>query len=1385
MALKCKKVVFYQFNNKIVQVLSTFAVYKMKKFLIQLFKLIVWVVASIYFIAIILTHLPFVQKRLGEEVAAVLAKELDTYVSIGSINLGFLNRITIEDVEIKDQQKESMLKAKTISATPDIFDILKGKVTLNAAQLFGADIRLYKETADGDLNCQFIIDKLSNPDSKEPSKLDLRINTCIIRNSSVSYDLRYLPKQQGGIVDVNHIKLSDLSANVVLYQLKAGDIDLAIKKLAFKEAKGIELQNLTCDFTKEKNLLKLKQVDMKLLDGSLRSDSIIYNIDHNKFHGDVDATYKDLSLSAQVFGGKEQIVVDKLNLSNDGNTLRFNGKGAVDIMSAKGIEWRADITDSNIDVQELKKTFHNITGKSIGELPKAIEDARYISFSGKTNGLLENGFKENPIAKINGNIDGQLKSGFGDAVLNVSKTPENINAKINTDNFQLGKILNDSKFNLVAADLEASMPVSLLSSLKQGVKLEDLHDLALKGEVKHFDYDGKTFKNVVADLKLNNSILDGKLKVAPQNIASFDADMHLNISGLNEKKLIGELTLNNLTYEKYHLNQVHADLKENLAEIKTDLAEATITGDLNKKNINSDIHVYEMAKVDKFLGLGLDAQGSVDALLHMRGDSIFGNITSPLLSVSSFIMHNVNADFDMMGKRINSAIKLDNGSTSNNLRLNFNSTVNLLENSNGGISGADVDIKPSQVFIRDTLFNISDSRVRYNNNVLAIKDLEVKHGQQHVIINGRADRESNDSIVADINDIDVAYILNFVKFHAVDFEGKASGMAVVKKLFSTPEANAMLTVENFRFEGGRMGTLYAKGSWNNEDSQIDIDALCDDEGRMTKIDGYISPKRNYIDLGISANNTRGEFVANYCKSFLSNTELECTGNCRIWGDLSYINLTGVLSATGKMHVKSLGTDYTLKNQLVELVPNDIIFMNDTIRDKYGHIGVVTGSLHHQYLSRLTFDVNVKPYNMLCYDFPTYGNEIFFGKAFCSGDCDIIGRAGSIVFNVNAKAEKGSFIEYNASNPDAITGQQFIKWNNRTIYKDALPAFKNNDYNSDIRLNVTGTVDPQSTLRILMDSKSGDMISLHGNGDLRATYYNKGKFELYGNYAVESGTYKMTIQNLIQKNFQFQDGSQIVFGGEPYDAALSLKAKYPVNGVPLSDLQIGNSFKNNNVHVDCIMDISGTPEHPVVDFDLDLPTVNADAKSMINSLLNSEQEKNQQVLYLLAIGRFYTAETATGGDAERQSQASLAMQSFLSGTISQQINNALGTVTKNNNWNLGANIAPGDEGLYNAEYEGLLSGSLLNNRLLINGEFGYRDNPNSSSSFIGDFDVRYLLVPSGNIAVRVYNQTNDRYFTRSSLNTQGLGLIFKYDFQKLLATQRKKFFSRLKKDKEKK
>ena len=73
--------------------------------------------------------------------------------------------------------------------------------------------------------------------------------------------------------------------------------------------------------------------------------------------------------------------------------------------------------------------------------------------------------------------------------------------------------------------------------------------------------------------------------------------------------------------------------------------------------------------------------------------------------------------------------------------------------------------------------------------------------------------------------------------------------------------------------------------------------------------------------------------------------------------------------------------------------------------------------------------------------------------------------------------------------------------------------------------------------------------------------------------------------------------------------------------------------------------------------------------------------------------------------------------------------------------------------------------MLNNRLLINGNFGYRDNPLANTNFVGDFEAEWLINRSGDIRLKAYNETNDRYYTRTNLTTQGIGIIFKKDFNK--------------------
>ena len=722
-------------------------------------------------------------------------------------------------------------------------------------------------------------------------------------------------------------------------------------------------------------------------------------------------------------------------------------------------------------------------------------------------------------------------------------------------------------------------------------------------------------------------------------------------------------------------------------------------------------------------------------------------------------------------------------------------TVMQLYNNDEGKPEAHIRLHPSHAYFDGARWNVKPCNIIYTEDYIDIQNFSVEHGQQHLFINGQVSKHPHDTLTVDMNSIDVGYIMDLINFHSVDFDGKATGSASATQLFATPHMTADLRVDDFRFQNGRMGTLYAAAKWNREKEQIDITATADDgTDAQTLVNGYVSPIKEFIDLDIEAQGSYIEFMNSFTSNFLSNVTGHARGRVRLAGPLDNINLTGQLVVDGEATVKALGTTYTLKNDTVILVPDDIQLPSVPVYDKYGNLARLGGGIHHKHLTRLTFDLVVATYKLLAYDFDNYDDGLFYGKVFVQGSADLHGRPGEVTINSNVTPWENSFFTYNATSGNSISEQEFITWNENGRQKQktviplmtAQPESTTKDIPTDLYLNFTINATPDAELRILMDKRTNDYITLRGAGLLNASYHNKGAFNLYGNYTVESGTYGITIQNIIKKNFTFQQGGSIVFGGNPMEAGLNLKAIYTVNGVSLSDLGIGNSFTNNTVRVDCIMNILGQAGAPRVEFDFDMPNVNSEELQMIRSVINSEQGTNQQVLYLLGIGRFYTQGSNNASEDQQYGQTELAMQSFLSGTISTQLNEVLSQVIKNDKWNFGANISTGNEGWHNAEYEGIINGRMFNNRLLINGQFGYRDNATTASpSFIGDFDIRYLLYPNGNLALKVYNQTNDRYFTRSSLNTQGIGIIMKRDFNSLsdlLAPRRNKTKTKNKKSK---
>ena len=1429
---------------------------------------IIWTLIVLYLLLIVLMHLPSVQTFLGKEVAEALADKFGTKVEVGKVNLGFFNRIIIDDVMMYDQQGDSLIYASRLSAKIDYMAATQGKISVSSAQIFGLRANLYRQTAKSPANFQFVLDSLASKDTTQHKPLDLHIGSLIIRRGAIAYNQRDVAPRSG-VFSPQHIRVSELSSHILLNHVTDNSIDLLLKKLSFKDESGFKLQSLHFKLQADRQKATLKEFRLLMPRSELVLDNLkaTYRFEGKRFipeslrfKGGIQQskiTFADVAslvpalrhfddavfVSSRFSGTAKSISVPSLNLRTGSGSFNLQARGSYSHASSHPA-WNADIANLNLSPAGVEFLAENLGSKV--KIPKEIQRLGTIHLTGKAKGYEK-------VLSAKGNIE----TDAGNISLQAVKNDDRIKASVDTRGVNLGRILDNRKLGTVVAKIDAHGTMKHIFAKGNIARFDygnyDFHNIEIDG-----DYDMKTLRGTasIADPNVNLSV-KGDYQLGSRLYALDAAINHLRPTVLGMKMHDPSYSLDNISISannkgkeghldieapfvslyargQYNLTTIYGSIMRLVADKLPTIPGISKHAAKGYNDFTLQANITSAEVLQRMFGLPL----SLSLPVHINGNisdaekNVNLYINAPNFSWDGSAFHDANIELNTIGDSLKMEARISQGlpyekapvyrlraaAADNNLstllyyanqssKLPITGKIDARTQfftSDNGATGVHVTVNPSEIMLGEKKWLLNPADIIYRKNELTVDMLNFSHGDQHIIINGKATPQATDSIVADLKDVDVAYILNLVNFHSVDFAGKASGKAVVKSIFQTPEAYANLDVKDFVFENGPLGTLHAKAAYDNQEGQINIDATAEDgPEHLTVINGYVSPKRNYIDLGIEAHNTSLKFMENFCGSFLNNVEAWCKGKLNVVGDLKNINLVGDVVAHGRMHMKQLGTDYTFNHLRAHAIPDDIQFEGDSIYDshyngKHSHFALIRGGIHHKHLTRLSYDLDIDANNFLGFDTHEFGDDTFYGTVFATGTVGIHGKSGETIIDIDATPEPHSIFVYNVASPDAISAGSFIHWNDATpyIYRPYSPDSdkdkkkdSSSDFSSDMRINFLVNTNPNLTLKLMMDDQTGDYITLNGNGVIRANYYNKGGLDMFGNYVVDHGQYKLTIQNIIKKDFDFQPGGTIAFGGDPYNAPLNLQAKYTVNGVPLSDLSIGRSFSSNNIRVDCLMDITGTPGAPKVDFSMDLPTVNSDAKQMIYSVINSQEEMNQQVLYLLGIGRFYTQtkNNQTSEDASQQSQTSLAMQSLLSGTISQQINNVLSSFVNSSNWNFGANISTGNEGFNNAEYEGILSGRLLNNRLLFNGQFGYRDNANATQSFIGDFDLRYLIFPNGNLSIHVYNQTNDRYFTRNSLNTQGVGLIMKKDFFNLrdLLGIKKKSKDKGKEDKNKK
>lgn len=310
------------------------------------------------------------------------------------------------------------------------------------------------------------------------------------------------------------------------------------------------------------------------------------------------------------------------------------------------------------------------------------------------------------------------------------------------------------------------------------------------------------------------------------------------------------------------------------------------------------------------------------------------------------------------------------------------------------------------------------------------------------------------------------------------------------------------------------------------------------------------------------------------------------------------------------------------------------------------------------------------------------------------------------------------------------------------------------------------VQDNTAFQLVIDPTVGSALKGRGNGMLNL-HINPGNgiFNMYGDYTLIEGSFLFSLQNIISKKFIIESGSMIQWTGEPVDARLDINAVYKLktslqpllNTVTASsdDDQSGSRISDRSVPVDCKIHIGGRLSNPQLDFSVVVPVTDIEMQAAVASVLNTQEAQAQQFISLVALGTFSNSGSANIG-------ASSGVATGLE-MLTNQLTNWFST----DDYRIILNYRAGSE-MTGDEVDFGFSTNLINNRLLVEVEGNYIiDNKqavsNNVSNFMGEAHVTWLIDKSGNLRLKAFTQTIDRFDENQGLQETGIGISYKEDF----------------------
>lgn len=683
-----------------------------------------------------------------------------------------------------------------------------------------------------------------------------------------------------------------------------------------------------------------------------------------------------------------------------------------------------------------------------------------------------------------------------------------------------------------------------------------------------------------------------------------------------------------------------------------------------------------------------------------------------------------------------------------------------------------VSIAPSRLRIHTNQWDIAEAKIAYAGGPFRIDGLSLTSEGRRLSIEGGMDSwAQHNGLNIQLENINLRYILRAagVYFDLLDTDLTGNIQATLKDKHLV--AQAQVTSPSFFVNKHDVGGIDIGLRFSSEDMTMHLDGdVSQKHGGKSGVLGFIKLENGAgLDLSFDAQDLDLSFVGSFMTGFLSKLEGYGTGKARLHGIFADgVTVEGnPYIKKGRIGVSALGTEYRFEHQ-VELENERIHLEGIRLYDDEGNSGLLRGSIGHKFFDN--FDIQLRAEQLQGIKvLQTTSPKLMpaYGKAYASGVAKMQGTDKRLLVEVDLESKPGTdvMLDFNTITAGRDEGlMRFVRLkadSSQLISTDSIkpiPLESSSAIDLKLKLNIT----PEARLAMRLGEDNNSILKGRAEGVLQINAPSNGDPEVYGTLAVKEGEYLFNLQQLALKRFTVKEGGTLAFRGDATRAVLgNLNAVYALTAnIADLDERISQLAGRTNIPVHCLLNLSGEVTKPQVRFGLELPGADAEVERRVRALLNTEDAITRQMLYLIALGKFYTSDADTRSSSTTDNWTAVA-----SSAISEQLSSILGGLSEN--IKLGTSIKTKSSSFEETDIELNFSGSWLGNRLSINGNIGYHDNPYLNNQYLGEFEFEYRLNRSGSLRLKGYNRYNTMYqYLRQSLLTQGFGILYRQRFDSL-------------------